>query len=231
VSALLMPLALVQGRRFLAMTTMAPPAAGAPSGSAGTGDGPPLRLVLLGDSTAAGHGVDSHEDGIAAQVARRLADQTGRRVTWTAIGQFGATTRRIRHRLLPMLDGACDVAILSAGANDVLARRSAAQSRTDYAAILDALAERAERVVAIGAPPFRALPALPWALSRYLAVRGDRFDAMVDELCRERGMPWLPALTSLDASFFASDGFHPSATGYGIIAAAIAEILKPVGAR
>ena len=80
-------------------------------------------------------------------------------------------------------------------------------------------------MVAFGIPPFRSFHAMPWALSRYLSARGDQFDSMASHLCRERGVHWISAAAALDASFFASDGFHPSATGYRIIAAAIAEVL------
>lgn len=228
-TALLFPVAIVQGRRFMATTTMAPPAAGRPCGTAGAGDSPPLRLTVLGDSMAAGHGVDDHEEGIAAQLAQILADRRGRPVTWTTIGQFGATTRRIRHRLLPTVAASCDVAVLMAGGNDVLARRSLTQSRVDYAAILDALTARAERVVAFGVPPFRSFPSLPWALSRYLSARGDRFDAMAHDLCWERNVEWISASVALDASFFAGDGFHPRADGYRFIAATIAKTLDVIG--
>lgn len=222
-NTLLLPVAMMQGRRFMATTTMAPVAAGHPSGSVGVGDDPPLRLTVVGDSTAVGHGVERQDDGVAAQLARMLADRMHRPVSWTAIGQFGATTRRIRHQLVPTMAGPCDVAVLLAGGNDVLSRRPLPESRADYAAILDALTARAGRVVAFGIPPFRSFHALPWALSRYLSARGDRFDSMAYRLCRERGVHWISASAALDASFFASDGFHPSATGYRLIAASIAE--------
>lgn len=230
-TALLLPIALVQGRRFLATTRMAPPAAGPSEGSVPAGDGQPLRLAVVGDSTAAAHGVNHHDQGFAGQLARMLAERLQRPVAWKAVGQFGATTRRIRYRLVPRLTGHYDVAVLMAGANDVLARRTLAASQVDYDAILDDLTTRASRVVALGAPPFRTVPALPWALSRYLAARAERFDSMAHDLCRARGIAWIRALTSLDASFFAGDGFHPSATGYRIMATVVAETLEPVGAR
>lgn len=228
-STLLSPVAMVQGRRYLANTVMAPPAAGDPFGNVDGYGGPPLRLAVLGESTAAGYGVDRHDDGLAAQLARLLADRMKRSVSWTAVGQFGATTRRTRHRLLPTLTGSWDIAVLMAGGNDVLARRPLAQSQVDYAAILDGLTARADRVVAFGVPPFRSFPTMPWALSRYLAARGDRFDAMAHQLCRERGVHWISAAATLDSDFFAGDGFHPSAAGYGFIAATVADTLEPAG--
>jgi lysophospholipase L1-like esterase len=224
-------MAMVQGRRFASTVTMAPPAAGSPSGSVDGRDGPPVRLVVLGDSMAAGHGVSFHGDGLAAQLAARLADRWGRPVAWRTIGQFGATTRRIRHRLLPTITEPCDVAVLMAGGNDVLSRRPLSQSQDDYAAILDGLTAWADRVVAFGVPPFRCFPSLPWALSRYLSARGARFDAMARRLCHERGVDWISASVTLDDDFFARDGFHPAPVGYAFIADTVADALGSMALR
>lgn len=51
---LLMPAVLVQGMRARANTPMLPPANGPTSGAVGSEAGLPLRLAVLGESTAAG---------------------------------------------------------------------------------------------------------------------------------------------------------------------------------
>jgi lysophospholipase L1-like esterase len=113
-----------------------------------------LRIGVLGESTAAGCGVDTHEEGFPGCLAREFVARTGRPVTWEVVGQFGATSRRIRHRLLPELGGELDLAVLLAGGNDVLARRTPGEWRDDLTAIVSGLADRAEHVVVSGIPPF-----------------------------------------------------------------------------
>jgi len=166
VNPLLLPVVAAQGI-WVRSTVIAPAAAGGPTtGIVGDGSGPPLSIGVVGESTAAGCGVDTHDDGFPGQLARELAARTRRPVTWAVVGQHGATARRIRYRFVPRLGGNLNLAVLLAGVSDVLARRSTAQWGADLAAILADLAGRAERVVVTAIPPFAVLPSLPTTLGR-----------------------------------------------------------------
>ena len=67
----------------------------------GAKDDRPLRLVVLGDSTAAGIGVDDPADAYAAQLARRLATATNRGVELTALGLAGARVEDVATQQAP----------------------------------------------------------------------------------------------------------------------------------
>ncbi|MFC6016794.1 SGNH/GDSL hydrolase family protein [Plantactinospora solaniradicis] len=221
---LLMPVVAVQGTWIRTTLKMASPATGPTSGTVGEGSGPPLRIAILGESTAAGCGVDTHDDGFPGCLARELAVRTQRSVSWEVAGQFGATARRIRYRLLPRLGERLDVAVLLAGANDVFTRRTPEQWRDNLVAILDSLTDRADDVVMSGLPPFAAFPSLPTALGRYLAERAAALDEVSRQVCAEAprttwiGIPEVPI-----PNFFGHDRFHPSAAGYRSWALAIAD--------
>jgi hypothetical protein len=47
-----------------------------------TRDAVPIRLLFVGDSSAAGVGVDWHDKALAQQAARHLNAASGRRVQW-----------------------------------------------------------------------------------------------------------------------------------------------------
>lgn len=233
-NSLLLPIVAVQGMVLRARTEVLPEAAGPTTGS--TGDGPdPLRLGVLGESTAAGVGVDNHDEGISSRLAHELAARLGRDVTWEVVGRNAATARRIRHRLLPELRGTYDVAVLLAGVNDVLGRRPAREWGEDVAAIVDDLAGRSERVVMTGIPPFDVFPALPTTLGRFLAEHAARLDAVSREVCAARPKAtWISSTEILPGEiqrtgpdFFARDRFHPSALGYRRWAEAITDHLVP----
>ncbi|MFD4764213.1 hypothetical protein ACFWOJ_36970, partial [Streptomyces sp. NPDC058439] len=66
-------------------------AGAAAGGAAGAG---PLRVAVVGESTAAGCGVERHEEGFTGQFARELSARTGRPVDWAVRGRYGATARR-----------------------------------------------------------------------------------------------------------------------------------------
>ena len=187
-----------------------------------------MRIAVVGESTAAGCGVDTHDHGFPGWLARELAARTRRPVRWEVVGQFGATARRIRYRLLPRLGENLHVAVLLAGANDVLTRRTPGQWRDDLAAIVEDLAERAEQVAVAGVPPFAAFPSLPTALGRYLAQRAGALDAVSQQVCaRQRRATWISStdILPIGPDFFAHDRFHPSAAGYRCWAQAVADHL------
>jgi lysophospholipase L1-like esterase len=214
---LLLPIVAVQGIRVRRTTEAMPPAAGPRTGRVGDPAGEPLRVGVVGESTAAGCGVDRHDQGFAGALARDLSARTGRPVEWHVVGQDGATARRIRYRLLPQLGDGMDVAVLLAGVNDVLTRRAPSQWAEDLEAIVRDLVTRADRVVVAGLPPFGAFPAMPATLRRYLAERAAALDEVSRQVCaRQQRARWVGAATLLPAGpgFFAADNFHPSAIGY-----------------
>jgi lysophospholipase L1-like esterase len=228
VNPLLVPIAAAQGTWMRSTIKMASPAAGPTSGTVGDPFRPPVRVAVVGESTAAGCGVDTHDHGFPGWLARELAARTRRPVRWEVVGQFGATARRIRYRLLPRLGENLHVAVLLAGANDVLTRRTPGQWRDDLAAIVDELTDRAEHVAVAGVPPFAAFPSLPTTLGRYLAQRAGALDAMSQQVCAEQPRAtWISStdILPIGPDFFAHDRFHPSAAGYRRWARAVADHL------
>lgn len=191
-----------------------PPASGPFAGA--TGNGPGLRIAVLGESTAAGCGVRAHEEGFAGAVARRVAAEADAGVHWEVAGQHGATARRIRHRLMPRLSGDFDVVFVLAGANDVLSRRAPQDWAADMSAIVEHLGSVSRHVVVAGVPPFGMFPALPRTLAGYLAARGRMLDQETRRICaRFDNVRFVETDAGLIGDgFFARDGFHPSARGY-----------------
>lgn len=224
-----LPIAAAQGLWLRSTIKLAPPATGPTSGTAdpaGPSGRTPLSVAVVGESTAAGAGAVSHNDAFAGSLARTLAARTRRPVHWQAVGQFGATARRIRYRLLPQLPDDLDAVVLLAGGNDVMSRRAPDEWRADLSAIVDGLMNHADLVVVAGTPPFSRFPSMPATLGRYLGARAAALDDVSRQVCAVRpcttwvGMPGVPR-----PEFFATDGFHLSATGYRHWAGVIAEHL------
>ena len=220
-------LAAAQGARLRRATEILPPATGPTRGVVpGPSDRTAVRLLVIGDSTAAGVGAANHEEAIAGSLARLAAEDVGSAVEWRVIARSGATSRRVRHSLLPELEASdpFDLAVVLVGVNDVLARRHPDQWQEDVAAVLARVTGRAGLVVMTGIPPFDRFPSMPGTLGRYLTRRGRRLDEVAERLCRDQErIVWIDSagLLADDAEFFARDGFHPSATGYQTWATAI----------
>jgi len=216
---------LPQGRRLRRDTPRLPDApapwhgrsdpGGGGSGSAGER---PLHLLVLGDSTAAGVGVDHAELGLGGRLADAVAEHTARTVDWRALGRNGATARDlVRGYLAPALDGPVDILFLTVGANDALALRSTRAFRRDVRRIVRATrAQHPDAVILMSSLPaffrFRLLPEpLRGTLYRHSRALEAAARSIVDAEHDARMSPPPPPYTE---GFFAIDEFHPSALGY-----------------
>lgn len=178
----------------------------------------PLRLLVFGDSTAAGVGVEYQSEALAGTLSRELNQRFGRGVTWQLYARSGATSGTLRAFFLPSATSEqFDVIFLSVGVNDVMNLRITRQFSEDLAAILDALRESSPEawIIVPGVPRMERFDSLPDPLSSILGARAHRMNHAARKVIEGRyrvvhAKPW-PINTP---GFFASDGFHPSAIGY-----------------
>ena len=219
------PLLLTQGRRLRKSTPRLPDAPLPWHGSVdpgGSSDGErasrPLRLLVIGDSTAAGVGVDHADLGLGGRLAEALARCTGRPVHWRAAGRNGATAGDlVRHYLKPALTEPTDLVFLTVGANDTLALRSARAFRRDVRGIIErTFTAHPEAALLMSSLPaffrFRLLPdPLRRSLYRHSQALEREARALIAAHPRAHMSPPPPPYTE---GFFASDDFHPSALGY-----------------
>lgn len=226
-TALALPVLVVQGRRLRHTVPRLSEAAG----TAGTfGDGAVrCRVVVVGDSVAAGQGVHRGQDTIAGALATLLAGDGA--AEWAIHARGGLDAAQVRQRLQAAGDdlAVADVVVLSVGVNDLKALHSVARWRNELGALLDHLRGAAPRaqVVMLGMPPLEMFPALPRPLRDVLGLRGRMLDAVARELATSSGVGYVTLDPSaLDgAHAFADDGFHPSATTHASMAEAVVRLL------
>jgi lysophospholipase L1-like esterase len=178
----------------------------------------PLRLLVFGDSTAAGVGVEYQTEGLVGALANELNERFDRGVTWQLYARSGVTSAELRSFFLPSATSEeFDVIFLSIGVNDVMNIRYTRQFAGDLAAILDALREASPEawIIVPGVPRMERFDSLPDPLSSILGARAHRINLAARTVIDDRyrvvhAKPW-PINTP---GFFAADNFHPSAIGY-----------------
>ncbi|HCR46347.1 MAG TPA: GDSL family lipase, partial [Marinobacter hydrocarbonoclasticus] len=116
-TAVLFPVLLYQGMRTRQTTPRLPEASGSPFGQYGEGE--PARCILvIGESTAAGVGAQTHDQGLASQLARELHKGTGQTIAWHTFGVNGIRLNALNRALEQTDLPEADVVILSMGVND-----------------------------------------------------------------------------------------------------------------
>jgi len=120
---LLLPVILVQAIGVRRRTLSLPEAIGPRKGNSGIG--PELRLLIVGDSSAAGVGVHTQSEALSGQLVKALEPEFS--VTWRLIAKTGATCQstlemliddRIKHT------DTFDVVFIALGVNDAVRLRS-----------------------------------------------------------------------------------------------------------
>ncbi|GAA4285746.1 SGNH/GDSL hydrolase family protein [Georgenia daeguensis] len=205
------------------------PAVAGPTEGTVAGASPGLRLLVVGESTAAGTGAPTHETSFVGHLARELAAD-GREVTWRAVGRDGARARAVTRDLVPAAAGwdPSHVVVLI-GINDLqLAWRPGAWA-TDVTALLREITATwpRSRVVISGLPDVTAIPAIPEPLRRVLARKARRFGWATERAAAGTGAVYVQVdhlpLTRED---FSGDGVHPGPAGYARWARALAPAVR-----
>ncbi len=208
---LLAPVVLLQARALRRRTPGMAPAAPRAGGSRAP---EATRLLVLGDSTAVGTGVEQMQDAVAGQVARRLPGA----VAWRSVGENGATSGEVlRDHLADAVAHPAGFAIVLVGWNDALRLRPAASYARDLGAILAALRARnpGAGVIVVGPPAFGDFAVLPQPLRAALGSQARGLARVAERVAAEHRALFV---AGFDGASVATDGFHPDAAGYAAIA-------------
>lgn len=227
--ALLAPLVVPQAIWTRRRALRLPVAAGPLCGVAGAGlQGAPLRLLVLGESTVVGVGVNELQAALVGQLAEALALELERPVAWQACGENGITAAQARERLLPqVLEQSFDLALLVFGVNDTTHLTSLPRWSFALGGMAEALAARGAQVAFSSVPPLQHFSALPWLLRRLLGLRAGLLDARLRTLASALGAGHHSVALKFSAAYLARDGYHPSSLGYRVWAQGLALSLAP----
>ena len=200
-----------------------------PSGWYGHGrPGPALRIALLGDSSAAGYGVESVEETPGAILASGVAEVADRRVRLSAVARVGAQTKDLQGQLDLVLPDRPHVAVVFIGANDVTHSVPVRSSVRMLAEAIRRMREADVEVVIATCPDLGTIEPLAPPLKQIARAWSRRLaaaQARTTVECGGRSVALASILTSefarLSELLFGPDRFHPSAVGYHRMAAAV----------
>jgi len=223
------PLLLAQGRHVRRVTPVLPEPEGAREGS--VGEGPAIRVLVLGDSAGAGVGTSSQDEALTGRVVAGLRNRF--RVEYRIVARTGATTASTLRHLEKLEAFRTDAVVTSLGVNDVTGDVGVGDFLERQGRLRSLLREKfgARFILVSGLPPMGSFIALPQPLRWYLGERAKELDrALADSLPDGLGAQYLPLFRKLDSALLASDGFHPGPAAHAQWGAAAAErIAKALG--
>ena len=224
---LLSPMLVAQAIATRARLPRLPEPAGERQGVVGQGQD--MRLLICGDSSAAGVGVVHQQDALAQRLARKLAEAASARVQWQLRARSGLTTAQtmslLRDESAEWPTLACDVVVIVTGVNDVVDQvpsRKALLARESLANWLRN-GHGVQHVVFAPLPPVHHFPGLPQPLRWIAGADAHRHNAALrDWAATRRDVSCVDMEMPLNRGVMAEDGFHPGEPVYRYCANAIA---------
>jgi acyl-CoA thioesterase-1 len=177
----------------------------------------PTRIVVLGDSLAAGFQLKA-SDAFPAQLERALKAR-GQSVEIINAGVSGDTTAGGLERLKWAVPEATDAVILELGANDALRGLDPAQARANLERIILALKSSGAEVLLAGMLAPRNLG----------GAYSSAFDAIYPELAKKHDLLLYPFFLdgiAFEGKFNLGDGIHPNGSGVAEITRRILPLVE-----
>ncbi|MGE0493054.1 MAG: SGNH/GDSL hydrolase family protein [Vulcanimicrobiota bacterium] len=169
------------------------------------GEGPELRLLVLGDSAAAGVGAAHQDEALLGQLLSRL--QGRYTVDYRLLAVSGATTIDLSEWLLRERPWPADLVVTSLGVNEVTRGRRLKTWSSRQRTLVELLRRQfsARHIVLSSVPPMGDFVGIPQPLRWYLGQRARLLDQALKELphCQVVGVD------GCLSPMLAKDGFHP----------------------
>lgn len=226
----LIPALILQGNRVKKNTLRLDEPAGERIGQMGHGKA--LSILILGDSAAAGVGVEHQRDALLGNVLEQLQHDFS--VQYCLHAKTGYTTSQVTRSLDELETQHFDVVVTSIGVNDVTKLMPAElwiekQSRL-YQQINNKFTPKL--VIAAGVPPMQEFPALPnplaWLFGQYAKKMNQKLDKFVAQQAYMRWIPYdMEQYKKLNLEM-AKDGFHPSKAVYQLWAKQVVAHIRDV---
>jgi len=171
---------------------------------------PSLRMLIVGDSSAAGVGASHQSEALSGSLMKALDGCTITR--WRLVAGCGWTIGDIVADLQATPAEPFDVAVVSVGVNHVTRWHSATRWERALEQLVTTLKARfrVDHIVFSCVPPMGTFPALPHPLRFFLGQRAGLLDRRLRHFSDQRpDCHYLPFHPQLRVEHMAVDGFHP----------------------
>jgi len=196
---------------------------------------PPLRYLVLGDSTSLGQGAKDQTDNYSCQYAQLVLLKQHPAIKIYNLAVSGAKTSDV---LAKQVNAAIaldpDLIMVSIGANDVTGLTNGEEFRRNYTMILQQLTRTNAKIVLLNIPAFSTSPLLWEPYKSAAHWQAGKFNEMIQAIAKtEPNIQVVDIYRGTEPDFrrfpklnFSQDKFHPSTAGYSVWTRVIAQTLN-----
>ena len=188
-----------------------------------------LKIIALGESTVAGVGVQTHEEGFTGTFVKELSNLSNQNIVWKVYAKSGYTAKNVQQKLLPKIqENDIDIILVGLGGNDAFTLNHPKRWRKHMNRLILDLKDRFPKslIVFTNMPPIKEFPAftplIKFTIGNLVEILGDELKSLVKK--HENVLYFDDRITlkewskryNLEAkiSDYFSDGVHPSKLTY-----------------
>ncbi|MDF4222770.1 SGNH/GDSL hydrolase family protein [Maribacter sp. M208] len=235
----LLPIMYFQGKRIKKSVPRLPEATGI-EGCSTVSTNTILQMLTIGESTIAGVGVQTHEEGFTGALAHELATALDTSVNWKVYAKSGYTAKNINDKIINLItEKSTDLIVIGLGGNDAFELNSPKKWNNDIRKLIDSLRSRFKStpIVFTNMPPIKEFPAftslIKFTIGNLVDILGDELNTIVKDYEKVYYYALKPSSKDyiqrynlkLQPSDFFIDGVHPSKQTYQIWARDIANFI------
>ena len=224
----LLPILYFQGQKIRKNVPNLPEAKN-PKGYIKTASEKTLKLLVIGESTIAGVGVDFHENGFTGALAKEISQKTNQSILWKVYAKSGYTAKMVRKKIiLTIEDSTADIIVIGLGGNDAFKLNSPDVWMFQINFLIKTLKRKFPKtpIYFTNMPPIKEFPAftnaIKFVIGNLVEILGKRLDRRVinkenvhynNEVIILKNWQKRHNLKG-DVDVFFSDGVHPSKLTY-----------------
>lgn len=188
-----------------------------------------MRVISIGESTIAGVGVQTHEEGFTGTFAKELSGLFSVNVSWKVYAKSGYTARRAEKELINKItETRADLIVIGLGANDAFKLNTPSKWKMQIRSLIESIKMKFPEAVIVfcNVPPIKEFPAftslIKFTVGNLVEILGNELEVIVNDYEHtfyfgEKIIleAWIDKLgLEVKRKDFFSDGIHPSKLTY-----------------
>ena len=197
-----------------------------------------LRIIYLGESTIAGVGVKTHEEGFAGTLSSLLSNATSSTIYWKVYAKSGYTMETLITKLIPAIsEQNVNLIIIGMGGNDAFQLTAPYTWRRNSIELITKLQQKFKNtpIVFLNMPPIKEFPAftslIKFSIGNLVEILGQELKTVIKHFNQVHYASekiefknWIKRFPDVNnKSDFFSDGVHPSKITYQLWASSICD--------
>ncbi|QHI38472.1 hypothetical protein IMCC3317_38650 [Kordia antarctica] len=239
VSIPLLPILYFQGKKIQKTIPQLPEATGI-EGICTVSSNQTFQLITIGESTIAGVGATTHENGFTGTLAKALSEKLVKNISWKVYAKSGYTAKRVKEKIIQNIhEKFADIIVIGLGGNDSFKLNSPKKWNRAIRELIATLREKYPEtpIFFINMPPIKEFPAFTNTIKFVMGNLVLHFSKELKKVVNDfdnvhyysKPIVFNEYIESMNldattADFF-SDGIHPSEFAYQIWAKDVANYM------